>query len=51
MMGGKLKDTGGNLCMESVDIGNVINKYFASALTKAKDMDGSETSVGNARTV
>eukprot|EP00061_Rhincodon_typus_P002054 g16490.t1 len=45
---GPIRDTGGNLCAESEEIGKVLNEYFASVLTSERDLDVSEDSVKQA---
>ena len=35
---GPLKDSGGNLCMQPDEVGEVLNEYFASVFIKEKDV-------------
>eukprot|EP00061_Rhincodon_typus_P014021 g40782.t1 len=45
---GLLKDKGGNLCLEAEDVGEILNKYFASVFTQEKDMEDREIRVEQA---
>eukprot|EP00061_Rhincodon_typus_P001304 g14361.t1 len=42
---GLVRDSGGNLCAESEDVGEVLNEYFASVFTSERDLVVSEDKV------
>eukprot|EP00061_Rhincodon_typus_P003316 g19785.t1 len=38
VMEGPIRDSGGNLCLESEEVGKVLNEYFASVFTCERDL-------------
>eukprot|EP00061_Rhincodon_typus_P001467 g14874.t1 len=36
---GPVRDSGGNLCMEPEEVGEILNEHFASVFTSEKDLD------------
>eukprot|EP00061_Rhincodon_typus_P001606 g15260.t1 len=45
---GPIRFSGGNLCAESEDVGEVLNEYFASVFTNERDLDICEDSMNQA---
>eukprot|EP00061_Rhincodon_typus_P006131 g26439.t1 len=45
---GPIRDSGGTLCMESEEVGEVLNECFASVFTSENDLDICEDSVKKA---
>ncbi|XP_067904856.1 uncharacterized protein [Heterodontus francisci] len=45
---GPIRDSGGNLCLESEEVGEVLNEYFASVFTSERDLVVCEDSVKQA---
>eukprot|EP00061_Rhincodon_typus_P000614 g12213.t1 len=45
---GPIRDSGGNFSMESEEVGEVLNEYFASVSTRERDLDVCEDSMKQA---